>query len=517
MPRFTCIDEDVLGCDLSSLQSYQKLDSQDLRPQKRQKVESDAKTTNIVESCATSFITLWDVEVLVPTDSLEVDLAPYDGLSSQDFYARSSNTRVGPKQVVLHTSLRLPQDPSFLTLHLHTGRDDSYGITDCLLALATEPSSVHTRLQQVYGDTRISRQLYIRDTQVVFQFKAEVRPLHEWSLQSMKLANDKTFRFLINAQYPDETRDRATVSAFYAAIQPPPTTSKAWTYVRELKTELMQYQKNAVDWMLDRESASEEQPNLWTSYVQSTDDVVFLQKPLGLISRDEHIVSKRKDKLLGGLLSDEMGLGKTLEVITTIIKNRRRIFSDEATFDTLTGNELRPIATTLIVTPSTIVEQWLDEVEKHSDLKAYNYPGIRHIDASAELDLSQYDVVVTSYPILAQEVHYTAAAVNKKTLRNAPLYENKKSPLVKYEFWRVIFDEAQQVQSGATAAAQVAGRIPRVLAWAVTGTPVSRSCEDLYGLLHFLRIDPIYSNPILWRRIIQSDTAAENIAGLFSP
>jgi E3 ubiquitin-protein ligase SHPRH len=42
-------------------------------------------------------------------------------------------------------------------------------------------------------------------------------------------------------------------------------------------------------------------------------------------------------------------------------------------------------------------------------------------------------------------------------------------------------------------AATVARLIPRVNVWAVTGTPVRRTCEALFGLLTFLRLYPLDS------------------------
>lgn len=73
------------------------------------------------------------------------------------------------------------------------------------------------------------------------------------------------------------------------------------------------------------------------------------------------------------------------------------------------------------------------------------------------------------------------------------------------------------IQSGSSAAARVACCLPRVKCWVVTGTPVSHDCTDLYGLLHFLRIDPIYANIKLWNQLLNSNNAGDYIAGLFGP
>ncbi|KAG0091613.1 hypothetical protein BGZ92_000283 [Podila epicladia] len=51
-------------------------------------------------------------------------------------------------------------------------------------------------------------------------------------------------------------------------------------------------------------------------------------------------------------------------------------------------------------------------------------------------------------------------------------------------------------------AAAVANMIPRVMSWAVSGTPMRRHVEDLHSLLMFLDLQPLASNKRLWRTLI---------------
>jgi E3 ubiquitin-protein ligase SHPRH len=76
--------------------------------------------------------------------------------------------------------------------------------------------------------------------------------------------------------------------------------------------------------------------------------------------------------------------------------------------------------------------------------------------------------------------------------------------LVRINWWRCCLDEAQMVESGVSKAAQVAQMIPRVNAWAVSGTPVKKNLEDLLGLLIFLRLEPFCSSMKLWQRVDRS-------------
>ncbi|KAI5298551.1 Cytochrome c1 heme lyase, partial [Ascosphaera pollenicola] len=60
------------------------------------------------------------------------------------------------------------------------------------------------------------------------------------------------------------------------------------------------------------------------------------------------------------------------------------------------------------------------------------------------------------------------------------------------------------VESGMSHAARVARVVPRVNAWAITGTPLKKDMNDLFGLLLFLHYEPFCSSVELWRRLYKS-------------
>jgi E3 ubiquitin-protein ligase SHPRH len=51
----------------------------------------------------------------------------------------------------------------------------------------------------------------------------------------------------------------------------------------------------------------------------------------------------------------------------------------------------------------------------------------------------------------------------------------------------VIVDEAQMIEGANSKAAQMANNLRIVNRWCVTGTPISKGLDDIYGLLLFLQ------------------------------
>ena len=56
-------------------------------------------------------------------------------------------------------------------------------------------------------------------------------------------------------------------------------------------------------------------------------------------------------------------------------------------------------------------------------------------------------------------------------------------------------DEAQMVEGSTSQAAAMASRLPAVNRWCITGTPLKRGLDDIYGLLKFLRVEPYSRSP----------------------
>ncbi|KAJ3150778.1 hypothetical protein HDU86_006287 [Geranomyces michiganensis] len=257
--------------------------------------------------------------------------------------------------------------------------------------------------------------------------------------------------------------------------------------------------------------------------------------------------------LRGGILADEMGLGKTVILLALILLHRAPAAANSNLHDRCSVCERTetpsyrkgwiccdecdrwfhmhcvrldksfdveddficpycaegapPVVRsrgTLIITPASILEQWATEAENHSpSLNVFTFTGTEKVPVTAAA-LAGYDLVLTSYDTLRKEIH-AARPDPGRSRREDRQYKRRVSSLVGVTFFRIVLDEAQMVESSVSAAAAMASMIATYGSrWAVTGTPVGKKgLDDLHGLIKFLRIEPLASDPGIWHRLQQ--------------
>lgn len=157
------------------------------------------------------------------------------------------------------------------------------------------------------------------------------------------------------------------------------------------------------------------------------------------------------------LIGDEMGLGKTLQAIGLSLL-KRHIFG----FDKV-----------LVITLSSLKQQWQREIERFSDEKGCIIAG----NAKKRKELYRTD---TS---LFKITNYEAV------LRDVTIISRLKPDLI-------ILDEAQRIKNFETKTAEAVKSLPRQHAIVLTGTPLENKLEDVYSLVQFL--DPELLSP-LWK------------------
>jgi E3 ubiquitin-protein ligase SHPRH len=314
-----------------------------------------------------------------------------------------------------------------------------------------------------------------------------------------------------------------TPREFYDSVHVPQTPDSAAASLRcpGITCDLFPFQKRAVRWLLRREGKDVQQdgrivslenppksspPASFDSQKDADGRYYYFSQMFMTLTTDTSQWHDAADHLRGGILAEEMGLGKTVEMIALMCLNRRE---PQPKPD---PDGLKYSGATLIITPPAILEQWKQELEKHApSLRVYYYPGItahreRQNGKAKTLDdeemvneLAEADVVLTTYTVISKEIHYAGAV--KRNLRHEKRFEQRKTPLIRISWWRVCLDEAQMIESGVSHAAQVARVIPREIAWAVTGTPLRKNIDDLFGLLLFLHYGPYCYSNSLWKRL----------------
>ncbi|CAM9826592.1 unnamed protein product, partial [Ectocarpus sp. 6 AP-2014] len=169
---------------------------------------------------------------------------------------------------------------------------------------------------------------------------------------------------------------------------------------------------------------------------------------------------------------------------------------------------------TLVVCPLSLIGQWRGELESKTRKGAisvgFHYGAGRTRRVSTR-ELCRKDVVLTTYGVLSSEMakHEADATAREST---APATtgggggggEGSAAPaggLLGVRWSRVILDEAHSIRNTNTEQSRACLRLEADQRWAVTGTPIQNSLDDMAALLAFLRHEP-WSDRGWWRKVI---------------
>ena len=158
---------------------------------------------------------------------------------------------------------------------------------------------------------------------------------------------------------------------------------------------------------------------------------------------------------LGGILADDMGLGKTLQTITYIQDFQNNNFG-----------------THLIICPTSLVFNWAEEIKRFApSLNTLIVYGPQQERANKISSASDYDIVLTSYPLLRRDID---------------LYD-------KLTFDTCVLDEAQYIKNRQSLNANATKRINAKVRFALTGTPIENNLAELWSIFDFI-LPEFFSN-----------------------
>ncbi|NLY18097.1 MAG: DEAD/DEAH box helicase [Clostridiaceae bacterium] len=175
---------------------------------------------------------------------------------------------------------------------------------------------------------------------------------------------------------------------------------------------------------------------------------------------------------LGGILADDMGLGKTLQVLAFLLSEKENACSPS-----------------LVVAPTSLVYNWVLEAEKFTpELKVLAISGNRALRQSLLEKMDEYDLVVTSYPLIRRDIGF---------------YKNKR-------FSCCFIDEAQHVKNHFTQSARAIRKIQAKSRFALTGTPMENSLLELWSIFDFLMPSYLFTQQKFQDRFVKPTLNGES-------
>lgn len=159
------------------------------------------------------------------------------------------------------------------------------------------------------------------------------------------------------------------------------------------------------------------------------------------------------------ILADEMGLGKTMQAITTIRLLLRR-------------GEVRNV---LLVCPKPLVTNWQREFSVWAPEVPLMVIEGDQAKRHWQWRLPDVPLRIANYELLLRDREMFESGVAEDGSTRPPL-----------QFDLVVLDESQRIKNRQSTTSEVVCSISRRRGWALTGTPVENSAEDLVGIFEFL-------------------------------
>lgn len=207
------------------------------------------------------------------------------------------------------------------------------------------------------------------------------------------------------------------------------------------------------------------------------------------------------ERCRGGILADEMGLGKTIMVSALLETNTpynaldideiKKSESAEKSIATQSklGNSLvlakaarkrlptgSPSAT-LIIAPVTLLDQWVNELERCSDSNAvllYYGSGrrslVEEIKSGKNVIVTSYGTVISEYKKFQKQEELEKESKGKGKGKAKVKDSGKKDSLLGITWFRIVLDEAHNIRNRSTSAAKATNALLADRRWALSGS-----------------------------------------------
>ncbi len=150
----------------------------------------------------------------------------------------------------------------------------------------------------------------------------------------------------------------------------------------------------------------------------------------------------------GGILADDMGLGKTVQVLSYLLDQK--------------GNTKN--RKTIIVTPTSLIYNWANEIEKFTPQLSYEViAGSQEVRREKILN-NRSRILITSYGSLR---------------RDMSLYQS-------FHFFGIILDEAQHIKNDGSLTSKAVKSLQGSHRFALTGTPIENHLGELWSIFDFI-------------------------------
>jgi SWI/SNF-related matrix-associated actin-dependent regulator of chromatin subfamily A3 len=210
----------------------------------------------------------------------------------------------------------------------------------------------------------------------------------------------------------------------------------------------------------------------------------------------------------GGILTDMIGSGKTctsLALIMTDVANSK--LPHEVLMDPLEKSLFFKSRATLIITPNTISQQWLQEIQKFilvKQLKIVFVTNMREFKKVKLDELLQSDIVMTTDSFLGSKRYADEVSFQARCLIRFPFVDHETSSIVNSLAWRIAVNKTPPgfTKEGCVPLESI--RFKRIIVDEIHGFFKNKSLPPIHGCFHWgLTGTPMFQNSSITEQYVQ--------------